>query len=111
MTSACVDRVNAIETNNSLTLWRKRLSQIIEKGLKVLAKKKFLKNFKCDKLENSEHCLVGKQNRVFFMSHPPSKKIELLELVHSDLYCPMNTKTLGGALYFVTFIDDCSRKL
>ena len=37
--------------------------------------------------------------------------IELLELVHSDLCGPMKTKTLGGALYFVTFIDDCSRKL
>ena len=31
--------------------------------------------------------------------------------MHSDLCGPMKTKTLGGALYFVTFIDDCSRKL
>ena len=35
----------------------------------------------------------------------------MLELVHSDLCGPMKTKTLGGALYFVTFINDCSRKL
>ena len=31
--------------------------------------------------------------------------------MHSDLCGPMKTNTLGGALYFVTFIDDCSRKL
>ena len=31
--------------------------------------------------------------------------------MHSDLCGPMKTKTLGSALYFVTFIDDCSRKL
>ena len=53
----------------------------------------------------------GKQNRVSFKSYPPSRKTELLELVHSDLCGPTKTKTLGGALYFVTFIDDCSRKL
>ena len=55
--------------------------------------------------------MAGKQNRVSFKSYPPSRKTELLELVHSDLCGPMKTKTLGGALYFVTFIDDCSRKL
>ena len=55
--------------------------------------------------------MAGKRNRVSFKSYPPSRKTELLELVHSDLCGPMTTKTLGGALYFFTFIDDCSRKL
>ena len=55
--------------------------------------------------------MAGKQNRVSFKSYPPSRKTELLELVHSDLCGPMKTKTLGDVLYFVTFIDDCSRKL
>ena len=32
-------------------------------------------------------------------------------LVHSDLCVPMKTKTLGGSLYFVTIIDDFSRKI
>ena len=31
--------------------------------------------------------------------------------MYSDLCGLIKTKTLGGALYFVTFIDDCSRKL
>ena len=55
--------------------------------------------------------MAGKQNRVSFKTYPPLRKTELLELVHSDLCGPMKTKTLGGALYIVTFIDDCSRKL
>ena len=63
------------------------------------------------KLEKCEHCLAGKLNRVSFKSYPTSIKTELLELVHSDLCGPMKTKTLGGAVDFVTFIDDCSRKL
>ena len=109
--STCVDMVNAVESDSSSTLWHKRLSHISEKGLNVLAKKKLLSYFQSAKLEKCENCLAGKQNRVSFKSYPPSRKTELLELVHSDLCGPMKTKTLGGALYFVTFIDDCSRKL
>ena len=32
-----------------------------------------------------------------------------LELVHSDMCGPMQTESLGGQKYFVTFIDDFSR--
>jgi len=35
----------------------------------------------------------------------------LLELVHSDVCGPLKVKSFTGALYFITFIDDCSRKL
>ena len=87
--------VNAIEDDKSSTLWHKRLSHISEKGLNVLAKKKLLSDCKGAKLEKCEHCLAGKQNRVSFKSNPPSRKTELLELVHSDLCGPMKTKTLG----------------
>lgn len=34
---------------------------------------------------------------------------EVLGLVHSDICGPFNTTSLGGAKYFVTFIDDKSR--
>lgn len=109
--STCANMVNAVKDDKSSILWHKRVSHIIEKGLNVLAKKKLLSDCKGAKLEKYEHCLAGKQNRVSFKSNPPSRKTELLELVHSDLCGPMKTKTLWGALYFVTFIDDCLKKL
>ena len=62
-------------------------------------------------LENCSHYMAGKQTRVSFKKHPPSKKSELLGLVHSDVCGPFKVKSFSGALYFVTFIDDCSRKL
>ena len=31
-------------------------------------------------------------------------------MIHSDIYGPMSTRALSGAEYFVTFIDDHSRK-
>nr|KYP34066.1 Retrovirus-related Pol polyprotein from transposon TNT 1-94 [Cajanus cajan] len=92
-------------------LWHRRLSHISEKGLNCLAKKDVLQGLKSEKLEKCSHCMAGKQTRVFFKKHPPLKKSELLQLVHSDVCGPLKLKSFNGALYFVTFIDDCSRKL
>ncbi|KAL0462286.1 UNVERIFIED_CONTAM: hypothetical protein Slati_0116400 [Sesamum latifolium] len=33
----------------------------------------------------------------------------LLDLVHTDIYGPLNTPTRGGYSYFITFTDDHSR--
>ena len=62
-------------------------------------------------LEKCSHCMIGKQTRVSLKKHPPSRKSDLLELVHSDVCGPLKVKSFGGALYFVTFIDDYFRKL
>jgi 5'-3' exoribonuclease 2 len=53
---------------------------------------------------------VGKQHRVAFKSQAPHKKPKVLDLVHSDV-CKMFVRSMGGAKYFVTFIDDFSRKV
>ena len=37
--------------------------------------------------------------------------MNLLELVHSDVFELVNVNSLGGASYFVTFIDDASRNI
>ena len=34
---------------------------------------------------------------------------EVLDLIHTDLYGPMNISARGGYEYFITFIDDYSR--
>ena len=35
----------------------------------------------------------------------------MVDLVYSNVYGLMKTKIIGGSLYFVTFIDDHSRKI
>ena len=102
------DSVNAMYMEASL--WHQRLSHISEKGLNCLAKKDVLMGLR-NALEKCSYCMVGKQTRVSFKKHPPSRKLELLELVHSDVCGPLKVKSFSGALYFVTFIDDYSRKL
>lgn len=55
-------------------------------------------------------CIEGKQTRQPFPGEG-SRATELLEVIHSDVCGPMQTASLGGARYFVTFIDDFSRKV
>jgi len=103
------DSVNTMYMEASL--WHWRLGHISEKGFNCLAKKDVLMGLRNAELEKCSHCMTGKQTRVSFKKHPPSRKSELLELVHSDVCGPLKVKSFSGALYFVTFIDDCSRKL
>ena len=56
-------------------------------------------------------CLAGKQHRVAFCTPTtPHHANDILDLVHTDV-CSMIENSLSGALYFVTFIDDHSRKV
>eukprot|EP01018_Ginkgo_biloba_P011815 Gb_21812 [translate_table: standard] len=60
--------------------------------------------------EICEGCIYGKQHRDSF---PVSKfkAREPLELVHTDLCGPLRTLSMGKARYFMTFIDDYTRKI
>ncbi|CAG4980328.1 unnamed protein product [Colias eurytheme] len=55
-------------------------------------------------------CLEGKQTRKPFPAEG-SRATSLLELIHSDVCGPMQQTSIGGARYFVTFIDDFSRRV
>jgi len=110
-TKALVARDGVNVMDMEAFLWHRRLSHISEKGLNCLAKKDMFPGLKNADLEKCSHFMVGKQTRVSFKKHPPSRKSKLLELVHSDVCGPLKVKSFSGALYFVTFIDECSKKL
>ena len=92
-------------------LWHKHLGHMSEKGLKILVGKNLLPGLRSYELNLCEHCIYGRQCRVSFMRGGHERKNNLLELVHSDVFGLVNVKSLGGASYFVTFIDDASRKI
>ena len=62
-------------------------------------------------LDLCEHCVYGRQRRVSFLRGGHDRKKNVLELVHPDVFGYVNIKSLRGALCFVTFIDDESRKV
>jgi hypothetical protein len=46
----------------------------------------------------------------YFSEFGKENKIERLEIVHTDVWGPTQVSSLGGSLYYVTFIDDANRK-
>jgi 5'-3' exoribonuclease 2 len=64
----------------------------------------------CVSLYFCEHCVYGRQKRVRFLRVRKEKKNERLDLVHTDVWGPAQVSSLGGSRYYVTFIDDATRK-
>eukprot|EP00253_Pinus_taeda_P027966 PITA_27966 len=57
-----------------------------------------------------ECCILGKKHHESFLKGVAYREKQPLELVHTDLCGPMRTQSIGGNCYFLTFIDDYSRK-
>ena len=75
-----------------------------------------MKNLSADgKLPNSlslsfcTSCAEAKQTRKPFNRIGGISSKSILDLVYSDVCGPMNQESIGGARYFITFIDDYSR--
>ena len=56
-----------------------------------------------------EHCVYEKQNQEIFPSSAMRAE-GILQLVHSDVFGPVSVPSLGKSMYYVSFIDDFSRK-
>ena len=105
----CGGQLNAINDDTSPDLWHKQLGHMREKGLQLLAKQSLILMAKDKSSNPCDYCLFGKQHRVSFQKNS-TLKLEKLELVYSDVCRHMEVYSLSGNKYFVTFIDDASRK-
>jgi hypothetical protein len=86
------------------------MGHMSEKGMQILHKRNLLPDLKQIDLDFCELCVYGKQKRVRFLRVGKEKKNERLELVHTDVWGPAQVSSLGGSHYYVTFIDDVTRK-
>ena len=57
-----------------------------------------------------EECVVSKQHCAQFPQGKSWRAKNVLELVHSNTYDPINPTSNGGKRYLITFIGDYSRK-
>ena len=83
-----------------------------ETALKSMANEKLVEGFSYDssnKLSFCEPCAYAKNHRTTFPKNETRRHPEILDLVHSDVCGKLDTKSLGGAEYFLTFIDYKSR--
>ncbi|KAK9224543.1 hypothetical protein WN943_009577 [Citrus x changshan-huyou] len=105
------DEANVVEAHSDTTkLWHVRLGHSGEKSLQTLMRHGLLKGTKTCKLNFCEHCVVSKKTRVKFGTANHDTR-EILEYVHSDVWGPTKTASIGGSHYFVTFVDDFSKRV
>ena len=57
-----------------------------------------------------EACQLGKQSKAAF-PHDQHVSKEVLDVVHTDVWGPAKTTSMGGCRFYVTFIDDHTRKV
>ncbi|GJS64543.1 retrovirus-related pol polyprotein from transposon TNT 1-94 [Tanacetum coccineum] len=106
------DGINAaIDGRGNATLWHQRLGHMSEKGMKILASKGRIPDLQKAVVGFCEPCVLGKQKKVSFVKSGNTRKLQRLELVHTDVYGPTSVASIGGSRYYVTFIDDSSRKV
>ena len=93
-------------------LWHFRFGHLNFNGLRLLAKKEMVTGLPLlgDFNQLCEGCILGKMHRDSFPMGKSCRAQQPLELVHSDICRPMETVSHGGNRYFLTFIDDYSRR-
>ena len=81
------------------------------KGMEMLSHLGYLLVLNFSNFSICEHCIYGKHVCSTHKRNLNKKKSEPLDLVHSDVCGPMLVRSMGGASYFIMFIDDATRKV
>ncbi|GJV64547.1 putative RNA-directed DNA polymerase [Tanacetum coccineum] len=93
-------------------LWHERLGHISKTGMKTLQHKRMVRDLPEFIVDTSvcEDCMIGKQTKEAIPKSSSWRAGEILELVHSDICGPITPTSHAGKKYFLSFIDDYSRK-
>jgi len=87
-----------------------RLGHMSKRGLQTLHKRSALLGIKYCKLGLCKFYIMGRQHRVAFSTSQHKTK-DLQDLIHTDVWGLSPVASIGGARYYVTFIDDFLRKV
>ena len=89
-------------------MWHCRLGHIGVKRMKKLHADGLLDSLDYESLDACEPCLMGKMTKTPF-SGTMERAIDLLEIIHTDVYGQMSVEAHDMYRYFLTFTDDLSR--
>ena len=97
---------------DKILLWHLCFGHLHYGGLKELAKKGMVHGLPDMDYTKQfcEGCVIGKQARNSFPKRAEYRARNLLELIHTDICGPITPSSFGGKRYFITFIDDLTRK-
>ncbi|GBN16857.1 Retrovirus-related Pol polyprotein from transposon TNT 1-94 [Araneus ventricosus] len=105
------DSAAYISDKDGIELWHARFGHLNMQGLKDFSKSNNvygLENLKGN-VDKCDTCCLTKSSRASFPNIDKIRTQHVLELVHMDIWGPAPVKSLGGAEYFYSIIDDYSR--
>lgn len=92
-------------------LWHKRLGHLNHRSMYLMKNGMVTgMHFENTNYQNCIACIEGKQCKLPFPKKSMSRSKVMLGLVHTDVCGPLQAPSISGYRYFVTFIDDFSRK-
>ena len=98
---------DSVEPNE---LWHRRLAHVHYRALPLASKVVEGLPEMQEKHEGvCKGCAKGKNTKNTFPSSK-SKEKGILEIIHFDVCGPMSSSSLSGYVYYISFIDDFSRK-
>ena len=118
-----LDQFDAVASAHvaSMQTWHERLAHVHKKGIASMARNDVVsginlprsalcrttnQNSDCDSV-TCPACVYGKATRAVIPKvRSTVRSLFPLELVHSDICGPLEKQSVGGAKYFITFIDD-----
>ena len=104
--------IYTVRLQSHANLWHKRLGHFNSKGLQRMLASGAVRGLPplrfTEKICHS--CQLGKHARTKMPKLATHRSTKILELVFTDVCGPFKVNSIGGARYFVTFVDDYSRK-
>lgn len=106
----CGQLLVAEKRSDDTLLWHRRLGHMSQKNMDLMVKNGLLDRKKISTFGMCEDCEYGKAKRVSFAVATHDTK-DRLDYIHSDLWgAPSVPTSLSKCQYFISFIDDYSRK-
>lgn len=101
-----------VDVEDKASLWHLRFGHLHHGGLKELAKKNMVHGLPDMDYKGKfcEECVLGKHTRTSFQNKAEYQAKQPLELIHTDICGPITPGSFSGKRYFISFIDDFSRK-
>jgi hypothetical protein len=95
----------------SLEIWHRKFSLANHGTIQMMAAQELVDGLSITNKDKTlcPGCAFGKQHRTPFpVNTTCERSAQPKALVHTDLCGPLNTPSVGGALYIALFKDDCS---
>lgn len=95
--------------NDRIVLWHLRLGNTSEHGLQKFSQMGCLRKYLISKLDFCENCVHGKSSKTKFGTE--THRSGVLDYIHFDICGPSRTMSHNDKRYFMTLIDDYSKRV